>query len=267
MHKRAVHDYWEQQSCGEVYARGDTPRAQLAAQAAARYTLEPYLAPFARFDEVRARRTLEIGVGMGADHLRFAQHGPARLVGLDLTARALQHTRMRLATEGLHSVLLQGDAEHLPFDDHSFDIVFSWGVLHHTPDMPAAIAELHRVLAPSGLARVMLYHRNSWTVDMLWLRYAVARGEPWRSRRAVVAEHLESPGTQVFSVADVRRIFAGFTNVDVRPQLAFTDLLEGAAGQRHQGPLLHAARRWWPRWLIRSAGSRRGFNLLIEARK
>ena len=267
MSKRAVHDFWNGESCGEVYARGGTAGDQLAAQAAARYALEPYLAPFARFEDGRGRRVLEIGVGMGADHLRFAEHNPARLVGLDLTARALGHTRNRLTLSGQRPRLIQGDAERLPFPDAAFDLVFSWGVLHHTPDLAATIAEIHRVLAPGGRARVMLYHRDSWTVDMLWLRYGIGGGRPWRSRRDIVSEHLESPGTQALTRGEAERLFASFADVTVRTQLAFTDLLEGAAGQRHRGRLLDTARRVWPRNLIRRAGSRRGFNLLIEARK
>jgi SAM-dependent methyltransferase len=267
MHKRAVHDFWQRQSCGEVYAEGESETAQLAAQASARYALEPYLPPFARFADARGLRVLEIGVGMGADHLQFAQHAPARLVGIDLTARALHHTRTRLAAAGARPMLTQADAERLPFPDRSFDLVFSWGVLHHTPDVAAAIGEVHRVLAPSGIARVMLYHRHSWTVDMLWLRYAAGAGRPWRRRRAVVAERLESPGTQAFTAVEARRLFTAFAQVEVRTQLAFTDLLEGAAGQRHRGAALRLARRLWPRRLIRAAGASRGFNLLIAARK
>ncbi|HET7697838.1 MAG TPA: class I SAM-dependent methyltransferase [Vicinamibacterales bacterium] len=267
MATRAVHDFWNHESCGEVYARGGSVREQLAAQARTRYELEPYLAPFARFTEARGAAVLEIGVGMGADHLQFAEQHPRRLVGLDLTTRALAHTRNRLVLEGHAPRLLQADAERLPFPDASFDLVFSWGVLHHTADVAGAIREVHRVLVPGGRARVMLYHRNSWTVDMLWLRYAVAAGRPWRSRRAVVGERLESPGTQAFTRAEAERLFAPFAHAAVRPQLAFTDLLEGAAGQRHRGPVLAAARRIWPRRWIRRGGARRGFNLLIEARK
>jgi SAM-dependent methyltransferase len=204
---------------------------------------------------------------MGADHLRFAQARPARLVGLDLTARALGHTRTRLTLEGHTPRLLQGDAERLPFADASFDLVFSWGVLHHTADVAGAIREVHRVLVPGGRARVMLYHRRSWTVDMLWLRYGPGAGRPWRSRRDIVSAHLESPGTQAFTRGEAERLFAPFAEVTVRPQLAFTDLLDGEAGQRHRGLVLATARRVWPRRLIRRTGARRGFNLLIEGRK
>ena len=267
MLKERVRDYWERESCGEVYAEGRTAREQLAAQARARYELEPYLAPFARFEDAKSRSVLEIGVGMGADHLAFAHAEPALLVGVDLTGRALSHTAARLRDHGFQPRLLQTDAEHLPFRDGAFDLVFSWGVLHHTPDIVAALAEVHRVLVPGGHARMMLYHRQSVTVDILWLRYGLAAGRPWRSRRSIVAEHLESPGTQAFTRGEVEALFARFASARVQVQLAFTDLLEGAAGQRHQGALLSTARKLWPRRFLRTFARNRGFNLLIDAVK
>lgn len=267
MSKEDVRDYWERESCGEVYAEGRSPSEQLSAQARARYKLEPYLPAFAQFEHSKGRSILEIGVGMGADHLEFARGRPALLTGIDLTSRALGHTYGRLVDHGFTPRLVQADAECLPFRNAAFDVVFSWGVLHHTPDIVSAIAEIHRVLTAGGHARIMLYHRQSVTVDMLWLRYALAAGRPWRARSAVVAEYLESPGTQAFTRRGAERLFRTFTSVQVRTQLTFTDLLEGAAGQRHQGVLLNSARRLWPRRLLRACARNRGFNLLIDAVK
>ena len=83
--------------------------AGYAAQAKARYALEPYIRDFARFEETRGLRVLEIGVGLGADHQQFAEAG-ADLWGIDLTERAVEHTRRRLAAFGLNSHLAVGDA-------------------------------------------------------------------------------------------------------------------------------------------------------------
>src|SRR5437016_2153494 len=98
---------------------------------------------------MRGRRVLEIGVGLGADHQRFAEAG-AELYGIDLTDRAVRHTQGRLALFGLTSKLEVGDAERLNFPDEYFDCVYSWGVLHHTPNTAAAIAEVRRVLKPGA---------------------------------------------------------------------------------------------------------------------
>ena len=267
MLKKDVHDFWEQESCGEAYAIGSERAEQLRSHARTRYALEPYIPAFARFDEGSGRRVLEIGVGMGADHVEWARHHPALLVGMDFTGRALDHTRTRLHVDRCESRLLRADAEQLPFADGAFELVYSWGVLHHSPDTAQAVREVHRVLAPGGIARVMIYHRRSIVGWLLWLKYGLISGRPFRSLDDIYAHHLESPGTKAYSVGGARRLFAGFASTAVTPFLSFADLLQGAAGTRHAGAIDAVVRRLWPRWLIRRFFGSCGLYLLIDARK
>jgi SAM-dependent methyltransferase len=264
--KQQVHDFWNDASCGEALYLPSADRAGYDAQARARYTLEPYIADLARFEAAREQRVLEIGVGLGADHQRFAQSG-AEVFGIDLTERAVEHTRRRLAAFGLTSHLALGDAEKLAFSDGFFDVVYSWGVVHHSPDTARAVAEIHRVLRPGGEARVMIYHRRSLVGVMLWLRYALLAMRPWRSLNYIYAHYLESPGTKAYSVAAARQLFAGFGFVKVRTVLSHADLLESGAGQRHRGALLDVAARIWPRRFIKRVLPGWGLFMLIEARK
>jgi SAM-dependent methyltransferase len=261
---RQVRDFWQAAPCGDVYARGPSPAERLEAQARARYALEPCIRAFARFEDGRAQDVLEIGVGMGTDHLEWARVAPRSLTGVDLTDQAIAVTRERLALSGLRSRLLVTDAEHLPFRDGSFDFVYSWGVIHHSPDTPAAVREIARVLRPGGRARVMIYHRRSLVGFMLWLRYGLLAGRPGRSLDAIYARYLESPGTKAYSPSRARDMFAGFDDVRVTSELGPGDLLLGAAGQRHRGPLLDVARRLYPRWAVRRWLSHCGLYLLIE---
>jgi ubiquinone/menaquinone biosynthesis C-methylase UbiE len=265
--KLEVARFWDASSCGEVYATGSSPAASYDAQSRTRYALEPYLHDFARFEDARGRDVLEIGVGMGADHVEFARAGPGSLHGVDLTPRAIEHTRQRLGILGLASNLRVADAEQLPFPDAAFDRVYSWGVLHHSPDTPRAVQEVWRVLRPGGVARIMIYHRSAITGYLLWLRYALLAGRPLRTLDDIYWHHLESPGTKAYSVGEARQMFSRFSDVRCRVQLAFGDLLLGEAGQRHHGPLLSLARKVWPRWLIRRFFSAHGLFLLIEARR
>jgi SAM-dependent methyltransferase len=262
--KLAVQSFWNAQSCGEVYATGDTLIDQLDAQARARYELEPYIFDFARFGDGRGRDVLEIGVGMGADHLEWAKVSPRSLTGIDLTPRAIELTRARLDAYSLTSTLECGDAEHLPFPDDSFDLAYSWGVLHHSPDTPRAVAEVYRVLRPGGVARVMIYHRWSITGYLLWLRYGMLQR---RGLSDVYARYLESPGTKAYTIDEARQLFDRFDNVSARSQLSFGDLLQGAVGQRHRGWLLSTAKRLWPRAIIRRVLPRHGLMLLVDAEK
>ncbi len=125
-------------------------RVGYEAQAKARYDLEgEMIFGLAQFEKAKGLKVLEVGVGLGADHQQFAEAG-ADLYGIDLTERAVEHTRKRLVAFGLTSDLSVGDAENLDFSDESFDQVYSWGVLHHSLDTPKAIAEVWRVLKRGG---------------------------------------------------------------------------------------------------------------------
>jgi len=147
--KQQVYDFWNNVSCGEnLYLSGMNKRGY-EDQARIRYQLEPYISEFADFESSKNLCILEIGVGIGADHQRFAQAG-ADIYGIDLTEKAVEYTRHRLAEFGLAAKCTIGDAEHLDFQDELFDRVYSWGVLHHSPDTPKAIAEVWRVLKFGG---------------------------------------------------------------------------------------------------------------------
>jgi ubiquinone/menaquinone biosynthesis C-methylase UbiE len=264
--KQQVHDFWNQASCGErLYLQNDD-RAGYEAHARTRYELEPCIFELARFEEACGKRTLEIGVGLGADHQRFAEAG-ADLYGIDLTERAVEHTRQRFQTFGLSPHLAVGDAEKLDFPDESFDLVYSWGVLHCSPDTPKAISEVWRVLKRGGRAKVMIYHKWSLVGFMLWIRYALLRLRPWWSLAQVYDRYLESPGTKAYSVAEARQLFSAFQEVNIRTVLTHGDLLESKAGQRHEGVLLSLARKIWPRALLRRIVPNLGLFMLIEARK
>jgi ubiquinone/menaquinone biosynthesis C-methylase UbiE len=262
--KKAVRDFWQARSCGELYVQGESLRQQFEAQAGARYELEPFIHRFARFEEGCGKDVLEIGVGMGADFLDWARHSPHQLVGIDVTERAVEFTRQRLELYGFRSDLRVGDAEALPLPDQSFDIVYSWGVLHHSPDTRLAIREVHRVLRPGGVARVMIYHHPSVVGALLWARYGALQG---RSFTDVYANCLESPGTKAYTVRQTAEMFRQFTDVHTEIELSAGDLLTGAAGQRHGGMLLTTARKLWPRWLIRALLPRYGLFMLIEAKR
>lgn len=264
--KQAVQDFWDRASCGEdLYLHG-TDREGYLEQARRRYQLEPFIEPFAKFAGSKGQRVLEVGVGLGADHQRFAEAG-ADLTGIDLTPRAIAHSSRRLGLFGLSSRLQTGDAENLPFEDGSFDVVYSWGVIHHSPNTPRAVAEIHRVLRTGGVARVMIYHKWSLVGYMLWLRYALLRLRPWLSLATVYADYLESPGTKAYSKRQARAMFAAYSTVHIETLLTHADLLESAAGQRHAGVVLAMARALWPRALLRKIARQHGLCMLITAVK
>ena len=172
---RDVHAFWNTAPCGSHFVdRLADERATFAAYRRFRYQTEWHIPEFAAFAESRDKRVLEIGCGNGADAVMFAAHG-ARYVGVDLTEKAVDATRRHLALEGLEGQCRVANVEQLDYADATFDIVYSYGALHHTPSPERAMREVWRVLKPGGTALVMLYHRHSFNYYVRILAYMRAR--------------------------------------------------------------------------------------------
>ena len=214
-----VRNYWEQEPCGT----GESVAGDLEPESLQwferieehRYAVEPFIHQVAQFTRHRGKTLLEIGVGAGTDHLQWARAG-CRCFGTDLTDAAIETTRKRLACYGLESRLQRLDAERLPYPDSNFDIVYSWGVIHHSERPEQIVAEIHRVLKPGGMFIGMVYGRYSLLVLKLWVRQALLKGRPWRSLADVVWNHVESPGTKAYSAREVRRLLGGFSSVALK---------------------------------------------------
>jgi len=266
MQKDDVRTFWERASCGEALYLDETSMEGFQRQMEQRYELEPYIIDFASFNAWKGKKVLEIGVGLGADHQRFAEAG-AILYGIDLTERAVNFTKKRLGLFGLHSNIEVGDAEALRFADSTFDLVYSWGVIHHSPNTKQAASEILRVLRPGGQFKVMIYHKFSFVGYMLWIRYALLKLKPWMSLAEIYSNYLESPGTKAYTTSDAMRLFGSASRISYRTVLTHGDLLTSDAGQRHRGLMLTMAKLFWPRSLIRMFFPKHGLFMLIEGEK
>jgi SAM-dependent methyltransferase len=265
-YKDKVKIFWNDASCGENLLLNQSDKKGYKKQADERYRLEPYIIPFANFSGFHEKKVLEIGVGLGADHQCFAEAN-AILSGIDLTERAVLHTSNRLKLFGLNSNLNVGDAEKLDFDDDTFDLVYSWGVIHHSPNTDAAVSEILRVLKPGGCARIMIYHKWSIVGFMLWIRYGFFSLKLLTTMTDIYSKYLESPGTKAYSIREGHELFSNFTNVKISTVLTHGDLLTSGAGQRHEGLILSIVRRLWPRKFIRRFLKSLGLFMLIDAKK
>lgn len=187
-------------------------------------TYAPWIREVAGFDRHLGKRVLEVGCGMGTDLLEFAK-GNANVIGIDLTPRHLKLSRKRFELNGFKGNFVVADAESLPFQDASFDHVYSIGVLHHIPHPRLAAAEIHRVLKPGGEALVILYHKQSLHY---WLRVvvqqggkalirAMLQGHPWSislSRLlSASTDGLQNPLTKAFSRREGEDLFRSFHHV------------------------------------------------------
>lgn len=246
-----VHNFWNSESCGERYALGDSSVEKFLNEEKNRYKLEPYIKTFGKFDEYKNKDVLEIGVGFGCDHSQIARYLPKSLTGVDLTYRAIENTKLRFKSLKLDSSLKIDNAENLSFDDNTFEAVYSWGVLHHSPNTKKCFDELYRVLKPGGIAKIMIYHKYSPVGWMLWIKYGLLKFNPFKRLNSIYSDHLESPGTKAFTIKEAKELVKQFSNVEISVQLSFGDLLDGNVGARHKGLLLSFAKIMYPKFLIK----------------
>src|SRR6266536_4111527 len=150
--KAEVRQFWNQQSCDtQVASAPKFSRAYFEEIERFRYFDQPFIHSFAQFSRYHGKRVVEVGFGAGTDFIGWLRAG-ARPSGIDLTQEALDSLRQRIAVYRLPEpeTIQVGDAENLPFDSNQFDLGYSFGVLHHTPNTEKAVAELIRVVRPGG---------------------------------------------------------------------------------------------------------------------
>lgn len=158
--------------------------------------------------DVTGLRALELGCGAAQTGIKVSMRR-AHVTGIDFSENQLRHARENIAETGTDMPLVRASAEELPFADGSFDLVYSWGVIHHAAHPHRIVREVRRLLAPGGEARVMLYGRQSWAAYKLWLRHALLVGRPRRTLSEVIGRHLESPGTRAYTRREIELLFAG----------------------------------------------------------
>lgn len=224
--KLRAREQWSQDPCGAEYNREHELGTREFFDAVERHRYSeyaPWMPRLMEFENFRGARLLEIGCGMGTDLLQFSRGG-ARCIGIDLTPRSVEITRHRFKLYDADGSFMISDGENLPFADASFDVVYSNGVLHHTPDTAGAVREVHRVLRPGGTAKVMLYHRHSLNY---WVEIILRRGllgaeflrgrsaEEIMSRVIEFSDHEARPLVKVYSRRQARALFEMFKDVKV----------------------------------------------------
>lgn len=285
--KEKVRAFWQANPCGTKFA--DAPpgtRRFYELVEEHRYQKEWHIPQAADFAGARGLRVLEVGCGLGTDGAQFAGAG-ADYTGVDLTDAAIELAQKRFELFNLRGNFQTADAENLNFADNSFDLVYSHGVLHHTPDTERAIREIHRVLRPGGRAVVMLYHRDSYNyrVNISLLRRAGAQLLRWEPGVSLVhrltGESLESlrqhaaqlrndqhsylkseeflsqntdgagnPLARVYSRSEARELFRDFAEIELRTYFLNKRWLPLIGNMLSRSAESRLAARWgWHLWI------------------
>jgi ubiquinone/menaquinone biosynthesis C-methylase UbiE len=289
--KERVRAFWQQNPCGTKFADaspGSRRFYELVEEH--RYKKEWHIPSAAGFANSRNLNVLEVGCGLGTDGAQFARAG-AKYTGIDLTDAAVDLAKRRFELFNLPGTFRVADAERLLFANNSFDVVYSHGVLHHTPDTAAAVREIHRVLRPDGQAVVMLYHRDSYNyrVNISMLRRAGVNLLKWNAGVKLVhlltgeaeerlREHARllkiqsdysnseeflsqntdgagNPLARVYSRSEARELFKDFAHVEMRTHFLNKRWLPLLGPVLPRSIESRLASRWgWHLWIYATKG-------------
>lgn len=224
-YKDEVQNQWNDNPCGSHYG-GDNQREtlewflQVEAHRYGEYA--PWMPTVMEFAKHAGKKVLEVGAGMGTDLAQFAKSG-ADCTDIDLSAGHLALAQRNFALRGLKGTFIHHDAEaRFPFADNTFDVVYSNGVIHHTPHTAAVVKEIHRVLKPGGKAIVMVYAENSIYYWRTVRDKGLIGGELKQiSPGETMSQYVEKTSTgtkplvKVYTARSLKRLFQDFKNKSV----------------------------------------------------
>ncbi len=249
-----VAEYWNRRPCNIRHSPSEVGSRRYFDEVEERkYFVEPHIPAFAEFARWKGKRVLEIGCGIGTDAVNFARAG-ADYTGVELSKASLALACRRFEVFGLRGRLIEGNAEELSslVEPAAFDLVYSFGVIHHTPRPEAVLAEARRVVRPDGEFRLMLYAKNSW-------------------KDAMIEAGIDQPEAQsgcpiAFTVTrrDVRAMLAtaGFEVVSIAQDHIFPYVIEKYVRYEYELQPWFAA---MPERVFRALERRFGWHMLIRA--
>ena len=162
------------------------------------------------------KRVLEIGVGNGS-HAQLLSSKARSYTGIDLTEYSVNSTKKRLELFKLNGKILQMDAEKMNFDDNSFDLIWSWGVIHHTSDTNRALTEINRILAPKGKVITMVYYRSPWIYYVRgFLIFGILKGKLFKGKSLpeILQESVDGALARFYSIKEWKLIITKHFNIE-----------------------------------------------------
>src|SRR5579862_5913549 len=177
-----VRDYWDRRPCNIRHSTKPVGSREYFDEVEQRkYFIEPHIPGFAEFPRWRNKRVLEIGCGIGTDTMNFVRNG-ATVTAVDLSEKSLEMARRRAEIFGVadHVRFCHGSAEALPdiVPPEPYDLIYSFGVIHHTPHPERILEQLKNYVRPGSTVKIMVYHRRSWKV--LWILMTYGKFRFWK---------------------------------------------------------------------------------------
>ncbi len=264
-----VKKYWDTSPCNIRHSNAPFGTKKYFDEVEKRkYFVEPHIPKFAQFKKWKGKRVLEIGCGIGTDTINFARSG-ATVTTIDLSKKSLEITRRRAKLFHVDKKIsfYHGNAEKLSsiVPIKKYDLIYSFGVIHHTPHPERVIKELKKYATKETVVKIMVYYKYSWKV--FWILVKYGKGVFWRLNQ-LIAQYSEavigSPVTYVYSQSDIRNSFLrDFRIIQMSPEHIFPYKIKPYRAYRYE-------KTWYfkyiPMFLFEMLEKHIGWHLCITAR-
>lgn len=250
-----VRTYWNNRPCNIRHSTSPVGTKEYFDEVEARrYANEPHNYTFPEFERWQGKRVLEIGCGIGTDATNFARHG-AVYTGVDLSGESIKLAKRRFEVFGLTGNFIECNAEELDkvfANGEKFDLIYSFGVIHHAPNPERVVACLPNLLADNGEIKVMLYAKNSWKNILIEANWDQPEAQS------------NCPQAVTYTKDQARQLFAAFTDVRVEQDFIFPWNIE------HYVKYEYVKQPWFeamPPELFKIMERALGWHLMITAKK
>lgn len=264
-----VRDYWNNRPCNIRHSPAPIGSREYFDQVEGRkYFVEYHIPGFADFERWRGKKVLEIGCGIGTDTMNFARAG-AEVTAIDLSEKSMELARQRASIFGLQDRIrfCHGNAEELStfLPVEPYDLIYSFGVIHHTPHPDAVLEQLCRYTGSGTAVKIMVYHRRSYKVA--WILLTEGKGKFWKLEE-LVAKNSEAqtgcPVTYTYTRREARELLErhGFRVRDVSVEHIFPYRIADYVQYRY---VKEWYLRWMPQPLFRAMERGFGWHLCLSA--
>ena len=247
-----VKEFWDKRPCNIRHSDKKVGTKQYFDEVMKRkYFVESHIKLFANFEAYNNKDVLEVGCGIGTAAQTFIEHG-ARYTGIDISPSSIEIAKKRLEIYNLKGDVFEGDIQSLVIPDKKFDLVYSFGVLHHIDDLDSALKNIQIMIKPGGEFKLMMYASNSW--KNMCIKHGL---DQFEAQSGV-------PIANTYTKNEIREILKDFVNIRIEQDHIFQWNIDEYKQYRYKKePWFDAM----PEPMLRALEKEYGWHLLITCNK